>query len=202
MFQTLHINVPFIVALTQMPCYAKFLKELLTNKRKLEEVSTVTLSEKCSAIISNKIPKKEKYPGGLIIPCTIGGMLEGKALADLGANVLVNVDRFIFLADFVILDLNDNAKIPLILEHPFLATSQALIDVMDGRMVLRVGDEEVVFKLKDAMSHSMDGDDMWYALDIIDDCVLDFMQDTWMKDNLTELLDDEEPPDGFVELHP
>lgn len=43
MFKTLHINVAFVKSLAQMPRYAKFLKELLTNKRKLEEVSSVTL---------------------------------------------------------------------------------------------------------------------------------------------------------------
>lgn len=63
-FKTLNINVLFVEALAQMPRYAKFLKELFMNKRKLEEVSTVTLSEKHLAIISKKIPRKEKDPGG------------------------------------------------------------------------------------------------------------------------------------------
>ncbi|XP_039128905.1 uncharacterized protein LOC120265042 [Dioscorea cayenensis subsp. rotundata] len=60
LFKTLHINVPFVEALAQMPHYAKFIKEFLTNKRKLEDVATITLSEECSAIISNKTSKKEK----------------------------------------------------------------------------------------------------------------------------------------------
>ncbi|XP_039113820.1 uncharacterized protein LOC120249368 [Dioscorea cayenensis subsp. rotundata] len=99
-------------------------------------------------------------------------------------DVLVKVEKFIFLVDFITLDLDDRAEVPLILGCPSLATSQALIDVKDGKMVLRVGDEEVVFKLKDAMRHSMDGDDTCYALDVIDGCVSDFVQDTWMKDDL------------------
>eukprot|EP00257_Ricinus_communis_P019363 XP_015578336.1 uncharacterized protein LOC107261717 [Ricinus communis] len=41
--EKLHINIPFVEALSQMPKYAKFLKELLSRKRKLEEVSM----EKC-----------------------------------------------------------------------------------------------------------------------------------------------------------
>lgn len=45
MFKTLQINVPFVKVLAQIPRYAKFLKELLNNKRKLEEVATITLSE-------------------------------------------------------------------------------------------------------------------------------------------------------------
>ena len=46
----LYINIPFTDAL-QMPSYAKFLKEILSNKRKLEEHKTVALTEECSAAI-------------------------------------------------------------------------------------------------------------------------------------------------------
>ncbi|KAL5550170.1 hypothetical protein UlMin_000346 [Ulmus minor] len=35
-FKSLHINLPFVDMLEQMPKYAKFLKEVLSNKRKLE----------------------------------------------------------------------------------------------------------------------------------------------------------------------
>lgn len=50
-FKQLHINIPFVEALSQMPKYAKFMKDLLTNKRKLEELETVALSGNCSAVI-------------------------------------------------------------------------------------------------------------------------------------------------------
>ena len=51
LFKQVHINLPLVEALSQMSKYAKFLKELLSNKRRLEELSTVTLSEECSAIL-------------------------------------------------------------------------------------------------------------------------------------------------------
>ncbi|XP_075074672.1 uncharacterized protein LOC142162243 [Nicotiana tabacum] len=54
----IHINIPFTDALLQMSSYAKFLKEILSRKRKLEEVSVVMLTEKCSAILQNKLPQK------------------------------------------------------------------------------------------------------------------------------------------------
>jgi len=50
----LYINTPFTKALSQMPSYAKFLKEILSNKRKPEEHETVALTEECSAAIQNK----------------------------------------------------------------------------------------------------------------------------------------------------
>ncbi|XP_016168731.1 uncharacterized protein DDB_G0288805-like [Arachis ipaensis] len=36
-FKTLHINIPFIEALEQMPLYAKFMKKLLTKKRSFKD---------------------------------------------------------------------------------------------------------------------------------------------------------------------
>ncbi|XP_075494811.1 uncharacterized protein LOC142532385 [Primulina tabacum] len=84
-FKKLHINIPFAEALAQMPSYAKFLKEILSNKRKLVDFETVKLSEECSAILQNKLPPKAKDPGSFSIPCTIGTSFFGKALCDLGA---------------------------------------------------------------------------------------------------------------------
>ncbi|XP_020254122.1 uncharacterized protein LOC109831194 [Asparagus officinalis] len=83
----LHINIPFVEAISQMPSYAKFLKEILSNKRRLEEYETVALTQECSDIIQNKLPPKLKDPGSFSIPCTIGDMSINRALCDLGASV-------------------------------------------------------------------------------------------------------------------
>ncbi|XP_075515330.1 uncharacterized protein LOC142549969 [Primulina tabacum] len=86
-FKKLHINIPFAEALAQMPSYAKFLKEILSNKRKLVDFETVKLSEKCYAILQNKLPPKLKDPGSFSIPCTVGTSNFSKALCDLGASI-------------------------------------------------------------------------------------------------------------------
>jgi len=86
-FKKLHINIPFAEALAQMPTYVKFLKDLLSNKRKLEEFETVALTEECSAILQNKLPPKLKDPGKFTIPCTIGTSEFSKALIDSGASI-------------------------------------------------------------------------------------------------------------------
>ncbi|XP_010242052.1 PREDICTED: uncharacterized protein LOC104586489 [Nelumbo nucifera] len=86
-FKSLHIDIPFSDALAQMPHYAKFLKEILANKRKLGDVATVALNEECSAILLNKLPQKLKDPGSFTIPCTIGSLKIEKALCDLGASI-------------------------------------------------------------------------------------------------------------------
>ncbi|GKC94060.1 reverse transcriptase domain-containing protein, partial [Tanacetum coccineum] len=81
----LHINLPFIEALAQMPKYAKFLKGLLTSKARLKEACTVTMNKRCSVVLLNKLPSKEKDPGSFTIPCDIGHLHINNALADLGA---------------------------------------------------------------------------------------------------------------------
>ncbi|KAI4299930.1 hypothetical protein L6164_033350 [Bauhinia variegata] len=53
-------------------------------------------------------------------------------------DVLVKVDKFIFLADFIVLDMEEDQEIPIILGRPFLATERALIDVQKGNLTFRV----------------------------------------------------------------
>ncbi|GJT25533.1 DNA-directed DNA polymerase [Tanacetum coccineum] len=83
----LHINLPFIEALAQMPKYAKFLKGLLTNKIRLEEACKIIMNERCSAVLLNKLSSKEKDPWSFTIPCDIGQLHIDNALADLGASI-------------------------------------------------------------------------------------------------------------------
>ena len=87
MFKKLHINIPFSDALEQMPSYVKFMKEILSNKRRLSDFETVNLIEEFSAILQRKLPQKLKDPGSFTIPCTIGNSIFEKALCDLGASI-------------------------------------------------------------------------------------------------------------------
>ena len=73
--------------MVQMPKYAKFLKDLLTNKRRWDDHETVPLTETCSSIISRKIPPKLKDPGSFTIPCTVGTSEFPRCLYDLGASI-------------------------------------------------------------------------------------------------------------------
>jgi len=57
-----HINISFLEAVTDMPSYAKFLKDLLSNKGKLLKNATVAPTEECSTIIQNKLPPKLSNP--------------------------------------------------------------------------------------------------------------------------------------------
>ncbi|XP_061366676.1 uncharacterized protein LOC133309846, partial [Gastrolobium bilobum] len=88
-FKKLQINILFTEALEIMPNYAKFMKDLLSRKRKLQECETVTLTEECSAIIQKKLPPKLKDRGRFSIPCNIGNMEVKNVLCDLGASINV-----------------------------------------------------------------------------------------------------------------
>ena len=86
-FEKIHINIPFADALEQMPNYVKFMKDIISKKRRLEEFKTVKLSEECSAILQNKLLKKLKDLGSFTLPCTIGNSFFEKVLCDLSANI-------------------------------------------------------------------------------------------------------------------
>ena len=215
-FKKLQINIPFADALEQMPTYVKFMKEILSKKRRLEEYETIALTEKCSAIIQKKLSQKLKDPGSFTIPCTIGNAFFERALCDLGASinlmplsifrrlglgeakpttvtlqladrslkhprgiiedVLVKVDKFIFPADFIVLDMEEDKEIPIILGRPFLATGRAIIDVQKGELRLRVQDEEVRFSVFRAIRHSAKSDSCYRIENI--EAIVSYHEDT------------------------
>src|SRR5256886_11866894 len=155
-FRSLHINVPFADMLEQMPKYAKFLKDILSNKRKLKDFETVMLTEESSVILQKKLPQKLEDPGSFTIPCIIGKVTFENALCDLEASVnIIPYTLFTKLGireakptsialqladrskvyprgvledpiDLIVLDMKEDKSIPLILGRPFLATTQTL----------------------------------------------------------------------------
>ena len=63
------MNIPFIDALSQMPMYVKFLKEIVSKKRKFDEHKIIPLSEEYTIVVLNKLPAKLKDPNSFSIPC-------------------------------------------------------------------------------------------------------------------------------------
>ena len=61
-FKKIEINIPFAEVINQMPNYGKFLKEILSKKRKIAEEGIVNLTATCSAVIQQKLPVKIKDP--------------------------------------------------------------------------------------------------------------------------------------------
>ena len=86
-FKKLNINIPFADALEQMPSYVKFMKDILSNKRRLSNFETVNHIEECSAIFKRKLPQKLKDSSLFTIPCTIGNCIFERALYDLRSSI-------------------------------------------------------------------------------------------------------------------
>ncbi|GJW52731.1 putative nucleotidyltransferase, ribonuclease H [Tanacetum coccineum] len=186
------------------------------------------MNERCSAVLLNKLPSKEKDPGSFTIPCDIGQLHIDNALADLGAsirlmpytmykklglgepkatrmslelvdrsiqylrgiieNLLIKVDKFILPIDFVILDMPEDSRVPIILGRPLLATARAMIDVFNKKIILRVGDDEVIFDVDQSIKRPTTKDDECYGIDDLDDTI---------NEEAQELLANEEP-DSFL----
>jgi hypothetical protein len=87
LFSQLQVNIPFGEALDQMPLYVKFMKELLTGRKKPKDDENIALSKNCSDILQKKLPPKLKDLGAFTIPCSIGPVNIGRALCDLGASI-------------------------------------------------------------------------------------------------------------------
>ncbi|GKB26875.1 hypothetical protein Tco_0866276, partial [Tanacetum coccineum] len=62
MIRAIRINVPLVDVLAEMPNYGKFLKELISNKQKIEQISAAFLSDESSAILQNKVSPKLRDP--------------------------------------------------------------------------------------------------------------------------------------------
>ncbi|GJU04888.1 hypothetical protein Tco_1121318 [Tanacetum coccineum] len=113
-------NVPLVDVLARMPNYGKFLKELISNKHKLEQISTAFLSNETSTMIQNKVPPKLGDPESFLIPCNFSKAFSCNALADLAMKHTYSNDNTYFS-----IDVNDE-----ILEEDF----DALLD--EGSKIL------------------------------------------------------------------
>nr|GEX12137.1 reverse transcriptase domain-containing protein [Tanacetum cinerariifolium] len=191
-----------------MPKYGKFLKELVSNKHKIKQISATFLSDESSAILQNKVTPKLGDPRSFLIPCNFNKAFSCNALADLGAsinlipnslyaklsfktlkptkmsvrladrsfqypvgiaeNMLVEVGEFTFPADFVIFEMEEDSKVPLILGRQFLHTVNAVIRVKQKQLNLGVRTERMIFNIDSAMKHSYSNDDTCFSIDVID----------------------------------
>ena len=89
-------------------------------------------------------------------------------------DVLVKVDKFIFPVDFIVLDFEADKEVPIILEKPFLATGNTLIDVQKGELTMRVKDQQVTFNVLEAMRNPDEVEDCNF-LSVVDFVVVDRM---------------------------
>ncbi|XP_062080674.1 uncharacterized protein LOC133785458 [Humulus lupulus] len=159
-FKRLHINIPFAEALEQMPSYVKFMKEILSNKRKMGDYETVALTEECNAILQRKLPQKLLDLGSFTIPCTIGEFECKHALCDLGGSI-----NLMPLSIFRRLALGE--------ARPTIVTLQLanrFVKHPRGELKLRVQVEEVVFNVFKAMTYPIASDSS-FSIDVVEEAL-------------------------------
>ncbi|KAM2157044.1 hypothetical protein ACFX1R_042662 [Malus domestica] len=88
-FRKVHVNIPLLDAIKQIPKYAKCLKKLCTTKKRVWEKEVVHVSENVSTMLQRKLPPKCKDLGSFTIPCVIGNTRFEHAMLDLGASINV-----------------------------------------------------------------------------------------------------------------
>ncbi|GJR10475.1 reverse transcriptase domain-containing protein [Tanacetum coccineum] len=94
---------------------------------------------------------------------------EAKFMQTFSKNMLVDVGKFTFPVDFVILKMEEDSKVPLILGRPFLYTADVVIRVKQKQLNLGVGTERMIFNIDSAMKHSYSNDDTCFSIDVIDE---------------------------------
>ncbi|XP_070055661.1 uncharacterized protein [Nicotiana tomentosiformis] len=62
-------------------------------------------------------------------------------------DILVRIDKFVFPADFIVVNMEENKEVSLILGRLFLATSRTILDIHERKLILRVGEETVTFEM-------------------------------------------------------
>ncbi|KAK4721218.1 hypothetical protein R3W88_011451 [Solanum pinnatisectum] len=139
----LSINVPLIKVLEQMPGYTKFMKDLVTKKKAKKEdpgaftiLCTIGILHFAKALCDlgarinlMSLSIYKKIDSGTTKLTTMQLLMADRTVKrPIGVlqDVLVKVETFIFLADFVILDCEVDFEVPIILGRPFLATGHVL----------------------------------------------------------------------------
>ncbi|GJX63207.1 reverse transcriptase domain-containing protein [Tanacetum coccineum] len=99
-------------------------------------------------------------------------------------NMLVQVGKFVFLVDFIILQMEEDDRVPLILGRPFLHTVDAIIRVNNKELKLGIREDKATFYIDKAMQHSYMNYYTCFHMDVIDEII---------EDELDALLDNSKP---------
>ncbi|GKB81588.1 reverse transcriptase domain-containing protein [Tanacetum coccineum] len=80
-----------------------------------------------------------------------------------------SVGKFTFPTDFVILEMEEDSKVPFIFGRPVLHTADVVIRVKQKQLNLGVGTKRIIFHIDSALKHSYSNDDTCFSIDVIDE---------------------------------
>nr|GEZ76147.1 reverse transcriptase domain-containing protein [Tanacetum cinerariifolium] len=152
-----------------IPCDFPGMDECLALADPSARIILMTLS------IWNKISLPELSPTCMILELAERSISRSVGVAE---DVFVKVGTFHFPADFVVVDFNADPRVPLILRRSFLKTGRALIDVYEGELTLRIGNEAVTFNLDQTSRYPANYDDESInRIDVIDVACEEYSQE-------------------------
>ena len=161
-FRKVQVNIPLLDAIKQVPKYAKFLKELCTNKRRFSNKEVVRVSENVSAVLQRKLPPKCKDPGSFTIPCVIGNTRFEHAMLDLGASI--NVMPYSIYASMNLGELKNDGVIIQLADHSNTYPKGVLEDVLVQVNHLIFSADVYVLEMEDSDPFHLIADSTWKAV--------------------------------------
>ncbi|GJR62514.1 reverse transcriptase domain-containing protein [Tanacetum coccineum] len=139
-----------------IPYPSRLNKDKLQDKFDIQITKFLKIFKKLhfNIILLNKLPKKLGDLGKFLIPCYFKEL---------------EVDKFTFPADFVVVDYDVDPCVPLILERPLLRINRTLVDVYGEELTLRVREEKLIFNVESTLKYPQKhGDESINQIDIID----------------------------------
>ncbi|XP_057719696.1 uncharacterized protein LOC130934124 [Arachis stenosperma] len=189
-FKKLEINIPLAEALEQMPLYANaVLQKGIPPKLKDPgsfvvacTIGKMTLDKALCDLgasinlmplsMMRKLAIEEFKPTRMSLVMADRSIKTPNRIVE---NLIVKVGEFIFPADFVILDTEEEGNNSIILGRPFLATARAIIDVEKGEMIFRVHNEQMVINVFKSMQHPPEQED-YLRVDMIENLVEEMLE--------------------------
>ncbi|GJT53149.1 reverse transcriptase domain-containing protein [Tanacetum coccineum] len=173
MIRTVRINVPLIDVLARMPNYGKFLKELISNKHKIKQISAAFLSDESSSMIQNKVPPKLEDLRSFCIPCNFNKTFSCNALADLGASI--NLMPYSLYAKLLLETLKPTKMSVRLADRSFqypvgIAENmlvKVVIRVKQKQLNIGFGTERMIFNIDSAKKYSYSNVDTCFSIDFI-----------------------------------
>ncbi|GJW01148.1 reverse transcriptase domain-containing protein [Tanacetum coccineum] len=174
MIRAVRINVPLIDVLAGMPNYEKFLKELISNKHKIEQIFAAFLSDESSAILQNKVPPKLGDPGSFLISCNFNKTFSCNALSDLGASNLMPYSLYAKISLKTLKPTKISVKLAdQSFQYPVGTAENMLVEVVirdkQKQINLGVRTELMIFNIDSAIKHSYSNDETCFSIDVIDE---------------------------------
>ncbi|GJV20413.1 reverse transcriptase domain-containing protein [Tanacetum coccineum] len=128
------------------------IKELISNKHKIKQISAAFLSGESSAMIQNKVPPKLGDPKSFLIPYSLYARLSLETLKPTKMSVRLADRSFQYLVGIA-----ENMLV------------EDVIQVKQKQLNLGVGTERMIFNIDFAMKHSYSNDDTCFSIDVIDE---------------------------------